>query len=321
MSTTDTPAPADTPLLTIIIPTYQRPALLQRAINSAIAQTIEGKPESAIEVLVIDDGSPDPAVVPNHPRVRLHRLPKNKGGAAARNEGARIAKGQYISYLDDDDQLLPTMAQTSMSALKNWTLKNPTLPSPIAVLGGIEVVDSKGHIKQTRIPPTLPKGSHFALEEEQPGKSFLCKQTMVVEQTVLLNIGGFDESFQSRVHTELFLRLNQACSILGLSTITYQLTAHEGPRVSRNPALRQLSFEQLITKHRKIFEAHPVQFAQFVYRHAQTSWRMGQKKAAIASLIWAFKIHPKWGLILTAYDLKDNLASRFSAISEPAQNR
>ncbi|MEL6605514.1 MAG: glycosyltransferase family 2 protein [Cyanobacteria bacterium J06614_10] len=292
------------PLLTIIIPTYQRPALLQRAVCSALEQQIEGKSEAAIEVLVVDDGSPQPVVVDEHPRLRLVRLPVNRGGAAARNEGARLAKGKYISYLDDDDRLLPGMAEMAIAALEKAAHQEANLPQPVAVLGGIEVVNAEGRVASTRWPPTLPKGAHFALETAQPGKSFLCKQTLVVERAVLLSIGGFDEFFQSRVHTELFLRLNQVCSILGLPVVTYQLTAHEGPRVSRNPALRQLSFEQLIAKHRDIFEAHPPQFAQFVYRHAQVLLRMGQKRAAFQALLWALKIHPLRGLRLLSQEVK-----------------
>ncbi|MEL6260494.1 MAG: glycosyltransferase family 2 protein [Cyanobacteria bacterium J06626_6] len=301
-----------TPLLSIIIPTYNRPVLLQRAVRSALAQTLEralegapeGESEAAIEVLVVDDCSPLPVTVVEHPRLSLVRLPVNSGGAAARNEGARLARGKYISYLDDDDQLLPGMAQRAIAALKQ-----ATLPQPVAVLGGIEVINSDGRVESTRLPPTLPKGAHFALEEAQPGKSFLCKQTMVVERSVLLGMGGFDESFQSRVHTELFFRLNQVCSIVGMPAVTYQLTAHEGPRVSRNPALRQLSFEQLVAKHRALFEAHPPQFALFVYRHAQILLNMGQRKAALSALLWALKIHPPRSLSLLAYELKERFLS------------
>lgn len=304
------------PLLTIIIPTYQRPDLLPRAIQSALDQRIPATSEAAIEVVVVDDCSPEPAVVPTHPRLRLVRLSTNRGGAAARNEGARVAKGRYISYLDDDDVLLPEMAETTLLALQTTAL-----PEPVLALGGIEVVNASGHVKETRLPPTLPKGAHFALEAAQPGKSFLCKQTMVVERDILLDIGGFDESFQSRVHTELFLRLNQVCSILGLSVPTYQLTAHEGPRVSKDPALRQVSFERLVAKHRSLFEAHPKEFSKFVYKHAQMSLRMGQRKSALKALAWAFKVHPQRSIVLILYGLRRSIRDYFMTFTDSIQNR
>ena len=290
------------PLLTIIIPTYQRPELIDRAVRSAMAQRIEGEPETAVEVLVIDDCSPDPVVLFEHPRLRLVRLAANKGCSGSRNEGARLARGEYISYLDDDDRLLPGMADCSIKAIRTTDL-----PAPVVVLSGLEVVDTQGQVTSTRLPPTLPKGALFMLEQDQPGKSFLSKQTMVVKRSVFLEIGGFDEAFRSRVYTELFLRLNQACSILGLSEVTYQLTNHEGPRISRNLELRQVSFRQLLTKHQALFIAHPQQFAQFLYKHAKTSWRLGQKGAAAKALLRAYWVHPKWSLILSAYGLKERL--------------
>ena len=271
------------PLLSIIIPTYNRPYLLPRAVNSALAQTVED-----IEVIVVDDASPERVQLPEHPKLSIIRLPQNSGGAAARNAGAKAARGSWITYLDDDDELLPNMAAVSLEALANTNL-----PKPVAALSGIEVVKSKGKVTKKRLPPTLPLGSYFCLEDIEPGKSFFCKQTMVVERDVLLGIGGFDESFSSRVHTELFLRLNPVCSILGLPVVTYRLFKHEGSQVSKNSSLRQISFKRLIHKHDHIFQARPKAFAKFVFQHAQRSYELGQTRAAFLNLLWAIRIAPR----------------------------
>ncbi|EDX85312.1 glycosyl transferase, group 2 family protein [Synechococcus sp. PCC 7335] len=294
-------------LLTIIIPTYNRPQMVERAVQSALAQTIDTAAEG-IEVLVVDDHSPAPLSLLEHPRLRVIRLPENRGGAAARNEGARLASGRYITYLDDDDQLLPGMAEVAIKALRD-----STLPPPVGVLSGIEVVNQSGQVLRTRRPPILPKGSHFSLEKISPDKSFLTKQTLVVEKEVLLAIGGFDETFRSRVHSELFLRLNQVCSLVGLPTTTYRLMAHEGPRVSSNLGLRQASFKQLVSKHRELFEAHPEQFAKFLYDHARKSSTLGQRQAALKALAWAFKVHPLHSSLLAGRDIKARLVKRMAA--------
>jgi len=276
-------------------------------VQSALAQTIENA-EERIEVLVVDDHSPEILSLAEHPRLRIVRLPENRGGAAARNEGARVASGKYITYLDDDDRLLPGMAETVVKALRQ-----STLPQPIAILTGIEVISQAGQVLKTRLPPVLPKGSHFSLEKISPDKSFLTKQTLVVEREVLLGIGGFDETFQSRVHSELFLRLNQVCSLMGIPTITYQLITHEGPRVSSNLGLRQTSFNQLLDKHRVLFESHPEQFAKFLYDHAQKSATLGQKQAALRTLVWAFKVHPLRSALLVGRTLKAQLTRSTTA--------
>lgn len=270
------------PLFSIIIPTYNRPHLLPRAVQSALEQTLDD-----LEVIVVDDCSPEPVTLPEHPKLRIIRQPENKGISAARNAGAKAARGRWISYLDDDDELLPHTAQVSLEAIANTTL-----PQPVAVLSGLEVVTPDGKVIQRRIPPTLPKGSHFFLEEIEPGLSFFSKQTLVVERDLLLAIGGYDESFSSREHTEMFLRLNPACSILGLPTVTYRQTAHEGPRLSRDPSLRQVDFDRLLRKHEAIFKAHPQKFAEFLYQHARRSSELGQKSAAFSTFLWAMKIAP-----------------------------
>ncbi|MGC1307863.1 MAG: glycosyltransferase [Phormidesmis sp.] len=285
--------PLKTPLLSIIIPTYNRPHLLPRSVQSALGQTFED-----LEVIVVDDGSPQPVDLPDNRRLSVVKLPKNRGIAATRNAGLRAAKGRYVTFLDDDDQLLPTMAEVALAALKE-----AVLPQPVAVLMGIEVISPSGEVIQTRLPPVLPKGAHFFLEEIKPGESFLSKQTLVVERELLLSIGGYDEAFSSREHTELFLRLNPVCSLLGLPVIAYRLISHSGARLSRTPALRQVDFNRLITKHRALFESHPKQFAVFVYKHALTSMRLGQKESALKALIQAYRIHPLWISRLLTRDL------------------
>lgn len=270
------------PLLSIIIPTYNRPHLLPKAVNSALAQTTED-----IEVIVVDDASTKELELSPHPNLRIIRQPENRGGAAARNLGAKLAKGRWITYLDDDDQLLPYMAQVTLAALASTSLTQP-----VALLSGLEVIDENGKVLQKLIPPTLPKGCHFCLEEIERGKSFNTKQTMVIERELLLEINGFDESFTSRVHTELFLRLNQVCSLHGLPVVTYQLLKHQGERVSSNPLLRQKNFNRLINKHKQLFEAHPKMFANFIYDHAIMSYKLNQKQAALKSIAWAMSLHP-----------------------------
>jgi hypothetical protein len=270
------------PLLSIIIPTYNRPHLLPRAVNSALGQTFK-----QLEVIVVDDGSSNPVNLEENEQLRVIHLPQNGGGSAARNIGAREARGRWIAYLDDDDCFLPHMAQVSLDALNQTSL-----PQPVAVLSGLEVIGKDGKVKQTRIPPSLPKGSHFSLEEIEPHQSFFCKQTMVVEKKVLLDIGGFDETFTSRIHTELFLRLNPVCSIQGLPIVTYQLFEHQNFKVSTDTTKRQQNFNRLLDKHKLLFENHPKMFANFIYDHAITSYNLGQTSIALNTIIRAIQIHP-----------------------------
>lgn len=269
--------------LSIIIPTRDRPQLLPRAVQSALSQTM-----TDLEVIVVDDASTQPVDLPTEPRLRVIRLSTPRGGAGARNVGTEAARGRWIAYLDDDDCLLPHMASVSLDAIAL-----ATLPPPVAVISGIDVVDDTGKTLETRLPPpSRPRGCHFALEALEPGKSYNTKQTLVVEREIISQLGGWDETFRSRVHTELFLRLNPVCSIVGLPVVTYQLYEHPGARVSRNSSLRQESFQRLVDKHGAIFRAHPQMFANFVYEHARMLYRMGDKSQALSSVFWAMQIDP-----------------------------
>ncbi len=269
------------PLLSVIIPTHNRPQLVIRAVKSALEQTMED-----LEVIVVDDASEVPLELPQDNRVRTIRLSQPSGGAAARNVGTKAARGRWITYLDDDDRLLTDMASVSLKALSENSCKTPA-----AVISGLEVVDDRGTVTDKRIPPKIrQQGAHFFLEQLEPGYSYNNKQTLVVERKVIDRIGGWDETFRSRVHSELFLRLNPACSIIGLPIVTYQLTAHEGVRVSRDLQLRQESFERLINKHQSLFKAHPKTFANFLCNHAEKSFELGQPKAAIFSFLRAMQL-------------------------------
>ena len=270
------------PPISIIIPTHNRPHLLPRAVQSALNQTHQN-----LEVIVVDDASKERADLPDDPRLRVIFLEKNVGGAGARNVGTKAALGRWVTYLDDDDYLLPHMVEISLSTLQKTTA-NP----PVAVISGLQKVDETGKAIATRIPPALsPKGSHFFLETPEPGRSFHTKQTLVVERDLVLKIGGWDETFRSRVHSEFFLRLNPQCTLIGLPSVTYHLLSHSTERVSGNPELRQESFHRLIKKHQDVFINHPKMFAEFVYKHAVTSSEMGQQKAAFTHYLWALKLH------------------------------
>lgn len=273
-------------MISIIITTYNRPQLLQRAVRSGLEQTA-----ADLEVVVVDDGSAEPVILPEQPRLRVIRLPQNRGLSAVRNFAAKIARGRWISYLDDDDQLLPHFAEVSLNALAHTTL-----PKPVAVLSGLEVVGPTGTVIQTHLPPTLPRGSHFGLEKIDSQLSFFSKQTLVVEREVLLGIQGFDEAFSALPYTEMFLRLNPVCSLLGIPVITYRQYRHQGPRLSTDPSRRQRDFDRLISKHKLLLNAHPKVFANLALRHAYNLYNLRQHRAAFVSLRSTLRSHPFYTL-------------------------
>ncbi len=98
------------PQVSIIIPTYNRPVLLQRSLASALAQ--QG---ARVEVIVVDDGSVPPAAIQDSPQVTLIRT-DNGGVSAARNAGLARSRGDYVMFLDSDDWLEPDAVANLLAA-------------------------------------------------------------------------------------------------------------------------------------------------------------------------------------------------------------
>lgn len=103
-------------LVSVVIPTRNRPHLVRRAVLGALAQT-----HRALEVIVVIDG-PDPATVVklgsiSDPRLTVIALEKNRGAAEARNLAVREAHGAWIAFLDDDDEWLPEKIEAQLAAI------------------------------------------------------------------------------------------------------------------------------------------------------------------------------------------------------------
>ena len=100
--------------VSVVIPTYNRAALVGRAVRSALAETSPGD-----EVIVVDDGSTDDteeALAPYRDRIRYFRARHGKAGAA-RNHGVREARNGLVAFLDSDDEWMPDKLVLQRAAL------------------------------------------------------------------------------------------------------------------------------------------------------------------------------------------------------------
>lgn len=106
-------------LVSVVIPTYKRPDMIGRAVQSVYNQTYKN-----IEIIVVDDNGEGTEmqvetakVMAMFPGVTYLIHEKNKGGSAARNTGWRVAKGSYITFLDDDDELADAKIEKQVAVL------------------------------------------------------------------------------------------------------------------------------------------------------------------------------------------------------------
>lgn len=124
------------PLLSVVIPTWNRARLVGEAIESALLQR-----DDAVEVIVVDDastdGTPDELAGRFGSRIRLLRMPERRGPGAARNAGVRVATGELLAFLDSDDLWLPGKLDAELRMFERF-------PDAEAV-----ITDSLGFIEAT----------------------------------------------------------------------------------------------------------------------------------------------------------------------------
>jgi glycosyltransferase involved in cell wall biosynthesis len=103
----------DRPTVSVILPTYNRPEFLDRALRTIHAQTFQD-----YEIVVVNDAGEDVSEIVNeYPKTVYVEHDENKGLAASRNTGIRVASGKYIAFLDDDDLYYPIHLEVLVNAL------------------------------------------------------------------------------------------------------------------------------------------------------------------------------------------------------------
>lgn len=183
------------PLVSVVIPTYDRAAQLQEAVASVYGQTGRGQ-DFDVEVIVVDDASTDhtPDVVRRYPDVRYVRLETNQGASAARNTAIRMSRGQYVAFLDDDDYWLPHRLTAHLPVLEARPEVGATFGRHIP----------KGEIAGQLWPTDAPSGAIFdaiLLDD------IVSIDTLLVRRDVLERVGYFDERLATLEHYEFSLRL------------------------------------------------------------------------------------------------------------------
>ena len=187
-------------LVSVIIPTYKGVNSLKRAIDSVLDQSYEN-----YELIVIDDNNPDTIErqeteklmleYSNYDKVKYYKHCRNMNGATARNTGIKKAKGDIITFLDDDDYLLKHRVESSILYLIN----NPEF---IGVITGVNIVDEDETLFQKNIPAENLSIESLLLNEMAIGTG----SNIFLKKEIYEKTKGFDESFIRRQDIEFMIR-------------------------------------------------------------------------------------------------------------------
>ncbi len=280
---------------TVVVTTHNRPDFAARAIDSALAQTVDD-----VEVVVVDDGSQPPfALRKPDRRVRVIRHDEARGVSAARNAGLRAARGAWITFLDDDDRLVADMLERSITAAER-----SGLPEPVATMAAVTVLDVDGDPAETLVPAgALVRGEDFFLEGR--GAAGRAANSIVAPTDVMRAIGGFDEALESFQHDDLGLRLNAVASIAGIAEPLYLMTTHPESRVSGRWTAIPGDMERTLAKHPDAFARHRAKHARFLAGGAYYHLRAGNWADAVRWSLRALARNPRdrrvWFLCLAAF--------------------
>lgn len=220
------------PKVSVVIPAYNRAGTLSRSVMSVLAQT-----EGDFELIVVDDGSTDqtPALRSRlrDPRIRWKHHSLNRGPAAARNTGVRAARGEWIAFLDSDDEWLPRKLEIQLNHVSE------KVPKACGVCCGLYLRE-EGYGKLKRIIPPSPSSWHRHL---LLGCNLGPGTTLMVARKAFDEIGFLDERFRRFEDWEWLLRFVKR---FRLETVPEPLAIvhrerHTGAQVVEQAALRLVS--------------------------------------------------------------------------------
>ncbi len=194
------PTPTDsTPLVSVIIPAYNATAFLGETLDSVLAQTYPN-----LEIIVVDDGSTDatPELLDSYgDRIRVLRQ-ANAGQAAARNHGAREARGELLAFLDSDDLWDPDKIARQVELLGRF-------PAALAVYCDHRTIDAQGRPVASNAALDYPRASGDMLRALLLGCCIITPGLVLLRRHAFDASGGFDEAPLMRGHEDyaLWLRL------------------------------------------------------------------------------------------------------------------
>ncbi len=238
------------PVVSVIIPTKDRPEMLAQAIQSVLDQTF-----TELEIIVVNDGGVDVQSVLSRLNTKGNITYKKHDRAldrsAARNTGIRVARGKYIAYLDDDDIYYPNHIETLVKSLENSEYQ-------IAYTDAVMAQQEKQNGEYVTLHRSVPYSLDFDNDRILVSNSTpnLC---LMHEKSCLDEVGFFDETLSTHEDWDLVIRLSRKFSIAHIKETTCEFTQrNDGTNTSsHNRADFTRTREIIFNKYRQYAEANP----------------------------------------------------------------
>ncbi len=266
------------PLVSVVLPTYRRPDLLERALATVTGQTLEDW-----ELLVVDDNGAGTRAqrdtetvvrsLASDARVVYVAHEVNRGACAARNTGIARARGRYVAFLDDDDAWYPDKLRLQVERFASAD------PDVALVYGSFHRVDEDGATRLVHADGSAHVGRNLLLRNGIGTTSLV-----MCRRTALLEVDGFDERLPSMQDYDLYMRLAQRFPFAWVEEPLLEKHRHEGSIGN--------DFDGIVRANALFYEKHHEKYeGDRVVHHHRLRWfahqalRAGQVGLA-RSLLW-----------------------------------
>lgn len=272
------------PTVSVIIPTYNRAHVLGRAVRSVLNQTYQD-----FELIVVDDGSSDGTSEAVRafadPPIRYLRHERNRGAAAARNSGIEAARGEYVAFLDSDDEWLPEKLKKQMKAFANLSSRVGMVYTDLWKIGDDGV---RRYWHASRIMPEDRLVYDHLLGDRLTGISM---PSVVIRRACFAKAGMFDEEFPRLIDRDLFMRLSKHFHFYHLpeALVNYYET---GRRISSDPELLIAARRLILEKYYDDIKKNRRSLAQHQYLIGNLLCKNGQIEQGRVYLLRAVRSYP-----------------------------
>jgi glycosyltransferase involved in cell wall biosynthesis len=257
--------------VSVIIPVHNGAEYIASALRSVLSQT-----QPAQEIFVIDDGSKDDldqALAPFRAQITLLRHPQALGVSAARNTAITAASGEWLAFLDHDDEWLPRKTELQLQAVEGR-------PEIGLIYGDMEVFGDITKPSRLQNLPT-PRGRVF---KELLLFNFITPSAAIARRAAVLEVGGFDDTFENVQDRDLCLRLAACWEVEYVPEALTRYRVHAGNMSkNRSSALRDLF--RLLQKAQNFSPAdYQAVWPQVRHNLAEISFELGRMNLAEGDL-------------------------------------
>lgn len=283
------------PKVSVIIPTYNRAVLLRSAINSVLSQSYED-----YEIIVVDDGSTDDTekIVNELSTDKLRYVyQENKGRSAARNYGIKLARGEYVAFLDSDDTFTPSKLEFQVQILDY----NPCYG---LVYSYAKIIDENGDYLNAQYEGNLSGWIYPDLLFIR--NNVITTPTVMVRARILAELGGFDESMDICEDLDLWCRIareyqvKQICQPLAI----IRIRSSEQINILEFMAGRTRYYKNAISQNPHLYSIKNELYSEMYYAYLDLAIAQKNKMVILYLVALAFINDPKQVILSLLQRLK-----------------